>query len=110
MYYRDNIGCGGLIGTILFIAIILAIVASPLTWIIVGAIILYVVVSRAVYRRQNPDDTEEYVRETRQYTSYSTKENVNPYSYRESIPEETPFTEDEFNTNAIDVDVDVEVE
>lgn len=109
---NDNgIGCGGLIGTILIIAIILAVIASPLTWIIVAAIVAYIFISRAMYRKQNPDDIGGFEQpDDYEYAGYSTKENVNPYSYRESIPEETPFTENEFDTNAIDVDVEVEVE
>lgn len=107
--YRYNIGCGGLLGTILFICIIVAIVASPLTWAIVGAIILYMIITRTIRGRQNAEDAETYYTEDRdQGYSYTSAENVNPYSYRESIPEQTPFTEDEFNTNAVDVDVEVE--
>lgn len=111
-YYRDNFGCLGLIGTILVISVILAIVANPMTWIVVGGIVLYMVISRRIYRKQNPDDDGSYYGDYRedsgQAYTYSSGENVNPYSYRESIPEENPFTEDEFNTNAIDVDVEVE--
>lgn len=95
MYYRDDGGLGCLIGIfiiLILLSAVMAIILSPIFWIVVGILVLFQAISKRWGSRRDEEPQQYYYRESRSYTSNDTANNE---------------LEEEFTKDAVDVDVEV---
>ena len=95
MYYRDDGGLGCLIGIfiiLILLSVVMAIILSPVFWIVVGILVLFQAISKRWGSRRDEESQQYYYRESRSYTSNDTANNE---------------LEEEFTKDAVDVDVEV---
>ena len=94
MYYRDDGGLGCLIGIfimLILLSAVMAIILSPVFWIVVGILVLFQAISKRFGRRSD-ESKQYYYSETRSY-------------HRDDSASKE--LEDEFTKDAVDVDVEV---
>ena len=95
MYYRDDGGLGCLIGIfimLILLSAVMAIILSPVFWIVVGILVLFQAISKRWGRRSAGESEQYYYSESR--------------SYNRDEPASKEL-EDEFTKDAVDVDVEV---
>lgn len=95
MYYRDDGGLGCLIGIFIMLILmsaVMAIILSPVFWIVVGILVLFQAISKRFGRRRSDESKQYYYSETRSY-------------HRDDSASKE--LEDEFTKDAVDVDVEV---
>ena len=95
MYYRDDGGLGCLIGVfiiLILLSAVMAIILSPIFWIVVGILVLFQAISKRWGSRGDEEPQQYYYSESKSYTSSNTVNNE---------------LEEEFTKDAVDVDVEV---
>nr|WP_298877525.1 hypothetical protein [uncultured Mogibacterium sp.] len=95
MYYRDDGGLGCLIGIfiiLILLSAVMAIILSPIFWIVVGILVLFQAISNRWGSHRDEEPQQYHYRESRSYTSNNTVNNE---------------LEEEFTKDAVDVDVEV---
>ncbi len=95
MYYRDDGGLGCLIGifiVLILLSAVMAIILSPVFWIVVGILVLFQAISKKWGGRNKDEHQEYYYSENRSYQA------------RNTIDSEL---QEEFTKDAVDVEVEV---
>lgn len=95
MYYRDDGGLGCLIGIfimLILLSAVMAIILSPVFWIVVGILVLVQAISKRFGSRRTDESNQYYYSES------------GSYHRDDSASKEL---EDEFTKDVVDVDVEV---